>query len=80
MADARMNDFRSLGHGVPQLCDRLTLSDHDRAAVGRHVDSMVDMLSGNYHWSRSCGRYSPEAAAHLSPDRPGLLALHGLAP
>jgi hypothetical protein len=35
--------------------------------VHRHVVSMRDMVSGNYHWSRACGRYSREAAALLGP-------------
>ncbi|MEU3291606.1 hypothetical protein ABZ722_04525 [Streptomyces longwoodensis] len=75
-ADERMREFQLLERGVPHLCKQLGLDDVAHTAVLRHVDSMIDMLSGNYHWSRTCGRYSPKAAAHLGPDRPGLLALY----
>ncbi|GGV56919.1 terpene synthase family protein [Streptomyces spectabilis] len=78
MADARMRRFRALYQGLPQLCRQLALNSKESTAVSRHAEAMIDMLSGNYYWSRSCGRYSHTAAACLAPDRPGLLALHDL--
>jgi pentalenene synthase len=78
MADSRMRRFQSLEAGIPRLCEQLTLTGRDRTAVDRHVKAMIDMLSGNYHWSRTCGRYSAAAAAQLNPDQPGLLAGHDL--
>jgi len=77
-ADDHMRKFQELEAGIPDLCGKLALTDTGRAAVRRHVVSMHDMVSGNYHWSRACGRYSAEAAALLGPGRPGLLGLHDL--
>lgn len=77
-ADDHMRQFQELETGIPHVCDRLALTDAERAALRRHVVGMHDMVSGNYHWSRSCGRYSREAAALLGPDRPSLLGLHDL--
>jgi hypothetical protein len=78
MADDHMRQFQELETGIPHLCDKLALTDVGRAAVARHVLCMRDMVSGNYHWSRSCGRYSREAAALLGPGNPSLLGLHDL--
>jgi pentalenene synthase len=78
MANDRMRRFQTLEQGVPFLCDRLALDENARVAVERHVDAMIHMLSGNYHWSRACGRYSLEAAAQLDPGHPGLLASRDL--
>jgi pentalenene synthase len=77
-ADNHMREFQELTAGIPHVCDKLALTDTERAAVHRHVVSMCDMVSGNYHWSRVCGRYSREAAALLGPGRPSLLGLHDL--
>jgi hypothetical protein len=77
-ADDHMRKFQDLDSGIPHLCHRLDLTDTGRAAVHRHVVSMRDMVSGNYHWSRACGRYSREAAALLGPGTPGLLGLYDL--
>jgi hypothetical protein len=77
-ADDHMRKFQELESGIPRLCDQLALTDTGRAAVHRHVVSMRDMVSGNYHWSRTCGRYSREAAALLGPGSPSLLGLHDL--
>jgi pentalenene synthase len=78
MADDHMRQFQELEAGISHVCDRLALTDAGRTALHRHVVGMHDMVSGNYHWSRSCGRYSREAAALLSPERPSLLGLHDL--
>lgn len=77
-ADDHMRKFQELESGIPRVCDQLALTGTGRAAVHRHVMSMRDMVSGNYHWSRACGRYSREAAALLGPGSPGLLGLHDL--
>jgi pentalenene synthase len=77
-ADDHMRKFQELETGIPHVCDKLALTDAGRVAMHRHVVSMHDMVSGNYHWSRACGRYSREAAAMLEPGRPGLLGLHDL--
>jgi len=77
-ADDHMREFQELETGVSHVCDKLALTDTERAAVHRHVVSMHDMVSGNYHWSRACGRYSSEAAALLGPGLPSLLGLHDL--
>lgn len=77
-ADDHMRKFQELESGIPRVCDQLALTDTGRAAVRRHVVSMRDMVSGNYHWSRACGRYSREAAALLGPGSPGLLGMHDL--
>jgi hypothetical protein len=77
-ADDRMRKFAELESGIPRLCDWLAVTEAGRVAVRRHVVSMRDMVSGNYHWSRTCGRYSREAAALLGPGRPSLLGLHDL--
>jgi Terpene synthase family 2, C-terminal metal binding len=78
VADDNIRKFQELEAGIPDLCGKLALTDTGRTAVRRHVVSMHDMVSGNYHWSRACGRYSPEAAALLGPGRPSLLGLHDL--
>jgi len=78
MADEHMRKFQELETGIQHVCDKLALTDAGRAAVARHVQCMQDMVSGNYHWSRTCGRYSREAAALLGPGRPSLLGLHDL--
>lgn len=77
-ADNHMRKFRELESGIPRLCDQLALTEAGRAAAHGHVVSMRDMVSGNYHWSRACGRYSSEAATLLGPGLPGLLGLHDL--
>lgn len=77
-ADDHMRKFQELESGIPTVCDRLILTDTERSAVHRHVTTMRDMVSGNYHWSRTCGRYSREATALLGPSRPSLLGLHDL--
>lgn len=77
-ADSHMRKFQELATGIPHVCDKLALTDSGRSAVLRHVVCMRDMVSGNYHWSRTCGRYSREAAALLGPGRPSLLGLHDL--
>jgi len=77
-ADDHMRRFQELESGISRVCDRLALTDIGRAAVHSHVASMRDMVSGNYHWSRTCGRYSRKAAALLGPGRPSLLGLHDL--
>lgn len=77
-ADSHMHRFQTLQAGIPHLCDSLRLTAQERTAVQRHLAAMIDMLSGNYHWSRSCGRYSTQAVSGLTPDQPGLLALHDL--
>jgi pentalenene synthase len=77
-ADDHMRKFQELETGIPHVCDKLALTDTGRAAVHRHVLSMHAMVSGNYHWSRTCGRYSREAAALLGPGRPSLLGLHDM--
>jgi pentalenene synthase len=78
MADSDMRKFQELEAGIPQICDKLALTDTGRVAVHGHIMSMHDMVSGNYYWSRACGRYSREAAALLGPGRPSLLGLHDL--
>jgi pentalenene synthase len=77
-ADDHMRKFQELESGIPALCDRLALTSTGRAAVHRQVASMRDMVSGNYHWSRTCGRYSREATVLLGAGRPSLLGLHDL--
>ena len=77
-ADDHMRKFQELEAGIPHVCDKLALTETGRVALRRHVASMHDMVSGNYHWSRACGRYSREAAALLGPGRPSLLGLHDL--
>jgi pentalenene synthase len=78
MVDDHMRKFQELETGIPHVCDKLALTDTGRAAVHQHVVSMRNMMSGNYYWGRSCGRYSREAAALLGPGRPSLLGLHDL--
>lgn len=78
MADERMRRYQVLEAGVPSLCDRLCLDDRDRTAISHHVESMRDMLAGNFYWSRTCGRYGTKAAAYVRNDRRGLLAMHDL--
>lgn len=77
-ADDHLRKFQELESGIPLVCDRLALTGAGRTAVHRHVMSMRDMVSGNYHWSRTCGRYSREASVLLGPSRPSLLGLHDL--
>ena len=77
-ADEHMRKFQEMESVIPRLCDQLALTDMGCAAVHHHVVSMRDMVSGNYHWSRACGRYSLEAAGLLGPGSPGLLGLHDL--
>lgn len=77
-ANDHMRKFQELESGIPNVCDQLALTETGRAAVHNHVVSMRDMVPGNYHWSRACGRYSLEAAALLEPGSPGLLGLHDL--
>jgi pentalenene synthase len=77
-ANDHMRKFQEMESVIPRVCDRLALTETGRTAVQRHVASMRDMVSGNYHWSRTCGRYSREATAMLGPGLPSLLGLHDL--
>ncbi|MFJ4184177.1 hypothetical protein [Kitasatospora sp. NPDC089509] len=78
MADERVRDFMDIHQNIEPFCDRLGLTGDERTAVLRHVDHARDLLAGNLYGHSDFGRYSPEAAARLSPHTAGLLGQDGI--
>ncbi len=50
----------------------LALSPTDRAAVRSYVDVLRALIRGNYDWSRTAGRYSPQAKPLIATTQTGI--------
>ncbi|MFE5084456.1 terpene synthase family protein [Streptomyces mirabilis] len=60
-ADTAVLRFLDHERQIPQLCERLSLSLVQSAAVRQYAALMSALIRGNYDWSRTAGRYSPGA-------------------
>ncbi|GAA1961795.1 terpene synthase family protein [Kitasatospora viridis] len=57
LADRRMQEFVALDQQLPQLCERLCLTETESRAVVRYSQLVGYWLRGNYDWHRATGRY-----------------------
>ncbi|MEW2436050.1 hypothetical protein AB0952_18125 [Streptomyces caniferus] len=71
-ADNTAQRFRDHERQIPQLCTDLALSTADRAAVRSYVDVMRALIRGHYDWSRTAGRYSPQAKPLIAATQTGI--------
>ncbi len=60
-ADTAAQRFLDLERHTPQLCDSLALNADERSAVRSYQEVMRALMRGNYDWSCTAGRYSPDA-------------------
>ncbi|QMU74888.1 terpene cyclase [Streptacidiphilus sp. PB12-B1b] len=66
-----IDQYLQLAVEIPELCDRLELSRHERQAVERYADGLAAWMGGYFDWEARTARYQPQGSPPV--DQPGHL-------